>query len=851
MINKTRIAALVCACLSSAALAQSITGEVQTQSGSPLIGATVELEGSGITTKTDSQGRFVFDDIREGVNEIHISAFGYAHLHEDVIIVDSQSVAKTFVLSRSPIELIDVITSPIHLSAMESAMPVSVLGGETLRRQQASTLGDSLEKLAGVHTSFHAKVASTPIIRGLSGPRVLVTQNGLDVSDVSRVGPDHSVAAESSTAQQIEVLRGPATLFYGSGAIGGVVNVVDKRVPTSSETEGEWLAEYGSVDDQRLVSFNATTGTDSFAFYADGFYREADDYEVPVMPEMESDDHDHDEEHGDDHGEDHSNGDFKVANSGEESHGFTLGTSYLFDQGYVGVSVEQFNREYGIPGHSHGDEEEHGHDDDESHEEGEHEHSDVVFADLEQTKVQLLSEFRFDDSMIRGINFRAGFTDYEHSEVEGGLTGTTFENKTYEARLEVLHQPFMAFNGGLSFHYKHSDVAAEGSEAFTPPSETEMFAVAIMEERHFGDVLLQLGGRIERVTLNADRLLLPTLEANGHDEEHDDEHDHGDEHDHDEHDHGSGLNITRAFYADHEFTPVSLSVGAVWDFAEGYNAAFSLSRSQRAPSASELFSFGPHIGTRTYEVGALFALHEEDGETHIGLTEEVIDLETANNIDLTLRKTQGDFGFIFNVFYNQVDNYYYQVETGLFADDGHDHTSEDDHDHDEHAHDDGHDEEGHEDEHSGELPVFVFQTDDVVLHGFEAQVAWQVTEEFNATVFSDLVRARLKTAVIYLAPLRLGFGTKFSYQTERLSAHLDITRYQSQDKIAEFETVTDGYTLVDLSVSYDLPILDDKLSVYFQGNNLTDTEARVHTSFLKDIAPRPGRNLSIGIKGYF
>lgn len=834
MNKRTRIAALVCASLSPCALAQSIEGKVQTQNGKPVIGAKVELENSGTVTSTDNKGKFVFVDVSQGVNEIHISATGFSHLHDDIVISGSDLVSKTFTVERSSIEVLDVIASPIHLSSMESAMPVSVLGGEALRRQQAATLGDTLEKLPGVHTNFHAKVASTPVIRGLSGPRVLITQNGLDVSDVSRVGPDHAVASEASTAQQIEVLRGPATLFYGSGAIGGVVNVVDGRVPTSSETQGEWLLEYGSVDEQQLASFNATTGTESFAFYADGFYRNSNDYEVPVAPELESDEHAH--EHGKEH--DDMSG-FTVANSGEESNGFTLGTSYLFDKGYVGISVEQFNRKYGIPGHSHGeegeDEHDHGHDQGDIDEEA---HSDEVFADLEQTKVQLLSELRFDDSIISGINLRAGFTDYEHAEIESGEVGTVFENSTYELRLEALHQPFYGFNGGISFHYKHSDVAAQGSEAFTPPSDTEMFALAVMEERHFGDVLLQLGGRIERVTLNADRVLLPMLDAHGHESDHDD---HDDDHGHDDHD--DEMMITRAFYADHEFTPISLSAGAVWDFTPGYNVGVSVSRSQRAPSASELLSFGPHIGTRTYEVGALFALSEQDGESTVGLTEEVIDLETANNIDLTLRKTQGDLGFIFNVFYNQIDNYYYQTATGLFADDGHNH--------DESEHDHGAEEQEEEHSDEGELPVFIFQTSDVVLHGFEAQVAWQVTDEFNATVFSDLVRARLKEGgdLPRTSPVR--FGTQFKYQTERLSAHLDVTRYQSQQKIAAFETPTDGYTLVNIAVSYDLPVLNNQLSVYLKGHNLTDTEARVHTSFLKDIAPRPGRNFNIGVKGYF
>jgi len=671
---------------------------------------------------------------------------------------------------------------------MESSSPVSVLSGEQLRRQQAATLGDSLEKLPGVNTNFHAKVASTPIIRGLSGPRVLITQNGLDVSDVSRVGPDHSVASEASTAKQIEVLRGPATLFYGSGAIGGVVNVVDNRVPTDSTTRGEWNLEHNSVDNQKVASFNATTGTDSFAFYADAFWREADDYE------------------------EHSS-DYTVANSNEESDGFTLGTSYLFDQGFVGIAVEQFNRQYGIPGHTHGGEEEH------SAEES-------VYANLEQTKVQLLGEYNLDNKWLNRVNLRAGFTDYEHAEIEHGAVGTTFENETNELRVDLMHNPFAQWNGGLSFHYKHSDVEAQGSEAFTPPSQTQSFAIALMEEKHFGDFLVQLGGRVERVTIDADNVLLPNIDAHAHD----------DTGVHDDHAHEEHAGNTRVFDVEQEFTPVSLSTGVVWDFAPSYNLGLSVSRSERAPSVSELLSFGPHIGTGTYEVGALFDIHE-DG--HFGLSEQALDLETANNIDLTFRKTQGDIGFILNAFYNQVDNYYYQIDTGLYAESGHDHGDEHNHDH------------GDEHDHSSELPVYLFKTDDVILHGFEAQVAWQLTDEFKVDLFSDYVRARLKDGGDLPRTPPLRFGTEFSYQTNKLSAHLHVTRYQEQDRTAPEETTTNGYTILDASVSYDLSVLNQDVSVYLRGTNLTDTEARVHSSFLKNIAPRPGRSFALGIRGYF
>ncbi|TMN77200.1 MULTISPECIES: TonB-dependent receptor [unclassified Pseudoalteromonas] len=799
MKRRSQLAVLIAALLPASVLASTIEGVVLNNKGKVVTNATVEVEGSDLKVTTNENGKFVIAELSNGLKELHIVAPGYAHLHRDIIIKNDENQSVTFNLTRSPIEVIDIEATPIHMSAMESASPVSVLSGEQLRRQQAATLGDSLEKLPGVNTNFHGKVASTPIIRGLSGPRVLITQNGLDVSDVSRVGPDHSVASEASTAKQIEVLRGPATLFYGSGAIGGVVNVVDNRVPTDSTTRGEWNVEHNSADNQKVASFNATTGTDSVAFYADAFWREADDYEVPVAADIDSD------------GEGHS-GDYKVENSNEESDGFTVGASYLMDNGFIGLAVEQFNRQYGIPGHTHGDEEEEHSDEEES-----------VFADLEQTKVQLLGEYNLDNKWLNKVNLRVGHTDYEHAEIEGGAVGTTFKNETNELRIDLLHNQFNEWNGGISFHYKQSDVEAQGEEAFTPPSETESFAVALMEERHFGDFLVQLGGRIERVTIEAGDVLLPNIDAHAHDEV--------EEHDHD---HEESAETTRVFDVEHEFTPISLSAGIVWDFTPNYNLGLSVSRSERAPSASELLSFGPHIGTGTYEVGALFDLDEAG---HLGLSSQTIDLETANNIDLTLRKTQGDVGFILNAFYNQVDNYYYQIDTGLFAESGHDH---------------GDEEEGaDEHDHSSELPVYLFKTDDVILHGFETQIAWQLTDEFKVDLFSDYVRARLKDGGDLPRTPPLRFGSELSYQTDKFSAHIHVTRYQKQDRTAPQETATDGYTLVDASISYDLSVLNQDMSVYLRGTNLTDTEARVHSSFVKNIAPRPGRSFALGIRGYF
>ena len=757
--------------------AYAVEGVVVNDRGAPVAGAIVKGLSSAQAVVTDEQGRFF---LQGDSNEIHVMAAGYSHRmlhlheHEDGAIVVT--------LSNTVIEQVDVIGLPVHASVIESSVPVTVLSGDALRRQQAATLGDSLGRQPGVNTNFHGSVASTPVIRGLSGPRVLITQNNLDVSDVSRVGPDHSVASEVSTAQQLEVLRGPATLFYGSGAIGGVVNVVDRRVPISSETRGEVLLSRESVDKQNLASFNASSGTDNFAFYVDGFSRESDDYDVPVALDGEK----------------------TVANSDEESSGYTLGSSYLLDNGYVGISVGRLDRGYGIPGHSHG-----GH---EGEEEG-------VYADLEQDRYQLISEINLDSPWLNAIHTRASYTDYTHSEIEGGVVGTQFFNQSSELRVDLFHRELAHWKGAINLHYKNSEVEAQGEEAFTPPSESETFALALMEERHFGDVLVQMGARIEHVTVNADRVLLPSIEVHGHDAE-EEQHAHDDE-------------VTRVFAVEHDFSPFSVSLGAVWDFMPGYNLGISVSRSQRAPSASELLSFGPHIGTGAYEVGALFALHEEGGEQHFALSDSDFELETSNNIDLTFRKHEGDVGIILNFFYNQIDNYYYQGATGLFAESGHDH------DH------------GGEDEHEDELPVYLFSHADAEFYGFEAQGIWKLNQHWQTAVFSDYVHAELSdgTALPRTPPLR--FGADLEYSGERTSATLSWTRYAKQSDVAALETTTDGYDMIDATVSYRLPMGSKDVTLFLKAENLGDTEAFVHTSFIKDIAPRPGRNFTVGIRGEF
>jgi len=775
--------------------AEQVQGTVINNVGQVVVGATVKVMGTNIITTTDEQGLFSLK-VQSGVHELHVVANNFVHENVSVQVIENQIAQLRVSLDKSAIEIIDVSATPFHSSNIESALPITVLHGEKLRMRQENTLGDTLKKEVGVHSNFHGGVASTPIIRGLDGPRVLITQNGLDAGDASRVGPDHAVSAETSTSERIEVLRGPATLFYGSGAIGGVVNLVDERIPKSTETKGEWLAEHNANNDQNLVSGSLSSGAGNIAVHADGFYRDSENYQTPEK-----------------------NGIDEVANSAAESSGFTLGTSYLLDNGFVGVSYQNLAQEYGIPGHSHGDED------------------IAVLADLTQNRWQLLSEFNFDSSVIKSLNTKVGYTDYRHSEMELGVTGTTFDNESLEARVELLHQDFLDWRGGLSIHYKQSDFTAVGVEAFTPPSETNAIALAWIEERHFGDFLLQLGARIERTEITAAKVRLPDIEVTEQDhDEHAESHDSHDDHEGHEHSDHQQQGMVRNFNVEHVFTPVSFSAGLVWDFTDGYNLGLSLSHSERAPSASELLSFGPHIGTGSYEVGALFSLHDGHGESaHFALTDDDIVMETASNIDLSLRKFKGDFGFILNAFYNQIDDYYYEQATGFSAGDGHDHSGH------------GHDE--HEEEHT--LPLYMFTAQDVSLYGFEAQAVWQVTDEFSWRVQGDIIRARLDSAgeLPRTPPARI--ATDISYQGEKISADIFVSHYFEQTHTAALETSTDGYVMVDANVNYHFTFGQHDLALYLKGTNLTDEFAQVHTSFLKDLTPLAGRSIAAGIRGSF
>jgi len=699
--------------------------------------------------------------------------------------VDEQSRAG----HNDPTEVIVITASPLERNQLNSAQPVSVISADELREKHAHTLGETLSKEPGINSTHFANVAAAPIIRGLDGPRVKITQNGLDTADVSRGSPDHAVTTETSTATQIEVLRGPATLLYGSGAIGGVVNVVDNRIAKqpSYETSGTIGVSGNTAANNREANFSLDSGhaahDGSVVLHLDGFYRSSDDYDTPDFTNDEGETEDH------------------VENTFIDAQGANLGLSYATDAGYFGVSFGRLEQEYGIPGHAHGHEDEHADEHaDEPADEHAHEAEEAApFADLTQDRWQVLSGWDLGDQWLRQIELKFAYTDYQHSEIEAGIAATTFTNQQREFRVNGRHQAVAGWDGAIGVHYFNTEQTALGDEAYTPDSESTRKALFWLGEQSFGAYNWQIGARYEDVKVTSQN-------------------------------------------SRYDFSPLSASVGFTRPLNSELQVSANFSYAERAPAANEIFANGNHFATRTYELGLAYELHQEGAhEYHVEATDVALQLEASRNLDLGLHFEDEHFHAQLNLFYNRVDNFIYGDVTGVDNVDLHQ-----EHEH-EHAHED---EAAHD--HADALPVIAYAQSDVDLYGYELSGGWHITEAWHVNVFSDFTRAHLRDGGNLPRIPAQRIGAELEYRADRWDAKLGNTYYGDQNRVAENESRTAGYNVVDAKFSY-YPQSSGftQFSIYAKAENLTNELGFVHTSFLKADAPIRGRNFSIGVRAEF
>lgn len=767
------------------ASSQTVRGLVVDAQGQPVANAKVHVHGRQQYVYTNAAGEFIIQSPHN--TELHIAAKGFG---DEFVKADSSAVKVA--LTAGGIERIKVSASGLHHYDLEMAHPVSVLSGEQLALKTEPTIGETLKSLPGVHSNYYGPVAASPVIRGLDGPRVKLLSNGLDTGDVSRVGPDHAITADAITTEQIEVLRGPSTLLYGSGAIGGVVNIVDNRIPRQLRAPQTVLdSRYNSVSDEKSIALTHDGSADQLAWHFDGFDRQSNNYDVPTFTNDEGETSD------------------QLENSWLDNQSLNGGLSWVGSRGLFGVTVGHIDSNYGIPGHhAHGEEHEEDHDEAEHAEEG-------VYAAVKQDRVGIAGEIYSPLAGIETLSFNGAYTDYQHVEMEADVAGTTFKNKSFENRITVEHADIAGWHGLVGIHQQSSDYQAFGEEAFTPNSISDSYALFLLEEKSFGEVTAQLGARVERTKHRADSIAFI--------------------HDHEEdHEEGHEEEQTKDFA---KFNAASVSAGLVWNFVPGYQWAASLSRSERAPSAAEIYANGAHIATSSYELGLAYQL-DDDGE--ILLNTNSMPTEVANNIDIGFRKIEGDLTFSYNFFFNQIDNFLYQANTGL--------TMEDlvEHDHDDHAED----EEDHDHAH-GDFDIYQYQQRDVRMYGLEFALAYQIDAAQQVSLFADSVRARLKDGgdLPRIPPIKA--GVEYQYQAQQWSANLGATYYARQNKVSAYETETPSYTSVDASVSYFFDLSSVDMTAFVKATNLTDKLGFVHSSFIKEDAPLPGRAITLGVTARF
>ena len=327
------------------------------------------------------------------------------------------------------IDSIVVETVPWLVRSDALTQSISILEGDALDIRLEGTIGETLSGLPGISSTFFGPGASRPIIRGQSGDRVRILIGGISSIDASTVSPDHAVAGESLSVERIEVIRGPSALLYGPNAIGGVVNILDGRIPTKMPETG-WdsiaRAQYGTVADERSLTASVTgAASKEIAVHLDGFLRRSGDYQVPR----------------DAHEQGENQGENQVENSSIKAQGGNAGLSWIGDNGFLGVSVSLNSSNYGVPGEGHHAEEDEGHMD-----EGE---DDLVRIDLDQTRVDLMGSADTDFLFFQQIKVRYSWANYEHRELEGAEIGTVFTNSGWEGRLDIVQKDLNNWSGGM------------------------------------------------------------------------------------------------------------------------------------------------------------------------------------------------------------------------------------------------------------------------------------------------------------------------------------------------------------------------------------------------------------------
>jgi iron complex outermembrane receptor protein len=507
-----------------------------------------------------------------------------------------------------------VVTAP-YVRDLDLLAGTSVLTGEDLVREIRPQLGETLTRLPGVSATSFSPGASRPVLRGFSGERVRVLTDGIGSIDASSTSADHAVTIDPLTAERIEVLKGPAVLLFGSQAIGGAVNVLDRRIPRVVPDEAvhvDLLGVYGSAANERSIGggVDAPLGG-GLVLHLDGSHRNTDDLKIGgylLSPQLRFEQlaiaaEEAAEGHTEEAGEalELANLRGRIPNSFTKQTTFGGGLAFIHEDGNVGMSVSKFDSRYGVPARPGTG---HHHDEDPVHDE---EHGEVdVSIDLSQIRTDLRSEVNLGGTFIDKVRTRFGYADYEHTEFEGEEVGTVFTTTGFEGRLELVQKERDGWRGATGAQYFNRDFSAVGAEAFLPPNRTGQLGIFTLQEFDLGSVNLEAAIRYERTHVES-----------------------------------------MAIDAERRFNAFSGALGASYDLTRRVKFGANLTRAERAPAAEELFSNGPHVATQAFERG-----------------DPNLRKEKSWGGEIYARAETPSFDLSASLFGNRFDDYVYQSATG-------------------------------------------------------------------------------------------------------------------------------------------------------------------------------------------
>jgi len=683
-----------------------------------------------------------------------------------------------------------VVTAPFAQSEAETMLPFGILSGEALREKVANSLGDTLKNEIGVNSASFGSGVGQPIIRGQTGNRVSVLQNGVGLTDASNVSPDHANGVEPLLADRIEVIRGPSTLLYGSGAVGGVVNVIDNRIPEllTDQTNFQLEQNYNSVNEENKTVFRLDTSFGNIGLHLNAFTRDNENVDVKGFAideaAVESLESLTAAVIGEAHEEEHEEEEFEntrgfVGNSDGDADGGTAGFSYVGNQGFLGFAVSTLDNNYGLPPgtHAHGHEEE---------AEGEVEEEEVEFVrlNLEQTRYDFKGMLNFNDSWIESIRATVGYTDYEHREIEifadgESEVGTLYSNEGLESRFILARRPTGDWSGVYGLQISDSEFSAIGEEAFIPASDINNVGWFGIERYSRDRFTAELGLRFETA----------------------------------ERDPGGACG--------YDDNVMSLSASGLYDLNDNSNLLLAVARSERAPSVEELYSNTSLDTCDRFTDDEALVLHAATGLLEIGNPN--LEEEVSSNIEFGYRVHSGAVIGEFSAYYNKVDDYIFLDITG---------------------------------EEVEEQPVASYLQRNATFTGLETQLTFTLMQRNNLTgelsLFGDLVNARLDAGGNVPRIPAAKFGTELRYFGDNWSAHLHVTRVNSQDDAGRLELETSGYTLVSIYADYHVSVgRSSEFKLFARGDNLLDEEVRNHASFLKNFSPEPGRGMTLGVRYEF